>query len=395
MAQRLLLNSYPFTTFLDRVHHLVGNGDVPNSGTFISQTPRDLSWNQKFHEWTRWSAPIGKTTSNSVGQTSELMLYKTSNRGRILPETKTSVQEFLSTLHSSNKKSSEHVVDDFWLSEKQQRSSALFGTVLHSVPQNGKEYLPHLLKGASNMMSTFSTTMPSMTNILRYATPNSEAPVETMTIRFLPNPLAINPATKRPLGPQVLAAFPTIEMHFDINYDQPLKLRSVEAIVQETRSDLMLPAHPIDIRFLQQSIQRLVPEKHDMPEITNFVKDSYMSRTARRLDIPPTIRFPISKSLTVGKESPLTYLGFGQDPAFHEVEYLFAERELRSSLSMSLDDWDLDYTHISGGKSSGKRNELSMKPLKGSVKVTPVELYKAALNFAESFGANTVVPSRQ
>jgi hypothetical protein len=395
MAQRLLLNSYPFTTFLDRVHYLIGNGDVPHSGTLTSLAPRDLSWRQKFHGWTRWSTPIGKTTSDPVGQKAEVVLYKTSNRGRIVPETKTSVQELLSTLHSSKGNSSEHVVDDFWQSERQQRSSALFGTVLHSVPRNGEEHLPHLLQGTSNIMSTFSTTLPSMTNMLRYATPKSEANVETMTIRFLPNLLATNPATKRPLGPEVLAAFPPIEMHFDIHYDQPLKLRSVEAIVQETWSDLMLPAHPVDIRFLQQSVQRLIPEKHDMPEITNFMKDSYMTRTARRLDIPPTIKFPISRSLTVGKETSLTYLGLDNNQAFHEVEYLFTERELRSSLSLSIDDWNLDYTHISGGKSSGKRNELSVKPLKGSVEVTPVELYEAALGFAESFGANTIVPSRQ
>jgi hypothetical protein len=324
-----------------------------------------------------------------------MALCRISHRAELVWAKKTSEQKLLSTAHSSKDDRSEPVPDDFWQPEKQQKSSALFGTILHSIPQSGEKRIPLILRGTSDTLRTFSTTLPNMTNLLKYATPKSEANVETLTIRFLPNPLARNPATKRPVGVKVLGAFPLIEMHFDIHHDQPLMLRSVEAIVQEARSDLMLPDLPIDIRFLQQSIRRLSPEKHDIPEITNFMKDSYMTKTARRLDIPPMIRFPISKSIMVGKGKALTDLGLDQDQAFHEVEYVFAERELRSSISMSVNDWDLDYTHISGGKSSGNRNELSLKPLKGSVEVTLDELHEAALDIAKSFGENIVVPLRQ
>jgi hypothetical protein len=62
---------------------------------------------------------------------------------------------------------------------------------------------------------------------------------------------------------------------------------------------------------------------------------------------------------------------------------------------LSWNDWGLVFTHINGGKSSGKRNELAMKPSKSSSNGAPEEYLQAALSFAESFGTTKYAPIRQ
>ncbi|EPE26475.1 hypothetical protein GLAREA_02388 [Glarea lozoyensis ATCC 20868] len=385
MAQRLLLSSDPFTSFPSRTHHVLGCRQVPNwnAGIFAASTAQDLPWKQKLREWTRWIAPVRSTTAQSGDEKEKRATKDVAKSQAHGPYP--SGDEIESSAELQEKTSTIPMEDENWETESHVNSSAVFGRILHSHSKTSTSNQPTSPWGTIHTLRAFSTELPNVNDVLRRASLHPKGNRETLTLRFIPNPCAINPTTKEPIGLHVLSQYPPINMHFDIHEDQPLHLRSVEAITQEVKSDLMLPDQAVDVRFLRHSFRQLKPQKFNMPAITDFMKGSYMTRKARRLDIPPTINLP-TLALTPTEEQSGTSNG---------VEYVFAEREVRSTLFLTYNDWALECTHIVGGKSSGTRSELSMKHINDSSESTQVELYDAALSLAESFGSSTGTHSRQ
>ena len=395
MAQRLLLASENFS---DRTLHTLGCREAPGwkSGAFISSAALALPWRQKLQEWTRWTAPISKNPKTDLpvdGQTAIDDSDVPSDVSRAVGTENGTVNDPFTTSQPSDETRNKVKKDDIWQTTELQSSSALFGTILHNHPGASTKDLPTSPWGSVRTLRAFSTALPNLTNVLRHAALYRETNVESLTVRLLPNPFAIDPATKRPVGAGVLSAFPAVEMQFDIHQDQPFKLRYVEAIVRENKADFMLPDQPVDIRFLHRVTRRLKREKLGMSELIKFMENSYVTKTARRLDVPPAIALPISSSLC--RSDMLKKVG--RDPAapLHNVEYLFAERELRSTMSMTWNDWRLDLTYINGGKSSGKRSELVLKPLKPTSDSTSQDFMQAAFGVADSFGSPPFAPIRK
>jgi hypothetical protein len=254
----------------------------------------------------------------------------------------------------------------FWSEEFVVQSSALMGTVLYAQPESSKidsERRP-LFADATRC---FSTAVPGISRLLAAASASNVKPTESIVMRFLPNPFYSASSKENPIGAAALSAFPPVEMRFAVDpTTEVLGLNSVQAVVSNENSDLMLPDSPMDIRFQQKTTSRLFCDQRSLPPgIGEFLNQSNLGPDflQRGVPTPSLLKVPIAAHLCT--KDAFKLLGLGRNKTdVQDVEYLFAGLEIRKTISMEFEGWRLLYTSVEGGKAGGRRGELRLLPVR-------------------------------
>jgi hypothetical protein len=392
VARRLLLT---LGNFSGRVTHWLGCKDMPNAmtGAFVNYpNVEGLEWRNRLRQWTRWTVPIQKTAGYQVEPLEPTEFANpgdqdppspSTNQGNENSESPNAEQTVADPSSGANRERSQG--STYWSDKYFTSSSTLVGHVLHSHANERSAQAKKLLDNNNDALHAFSTQVPNLTQILASATLLRPEPIESLILRFLPNPLQPSASDNKPIGPAALNAFPPVEMRFDIDPDtSKAKFRETRAVVQEERTDLMLPYQAVDLRFLQKTTSRL--RRSFIPQIKDFLDKSDLSLMGGQLETPAKILLPISRHLCrdQGFQLLLGKQETGQEIA--EVEYLFTGLEIRSTIALEFRGWRLLYTSIEAGKADGRRSELSLRPItvwSEKVKKTEKDFIKAGYELAE------------
>jgi hypothetical protein len=173
-----------------------------------------------------------------------------------------------------------------------------------------------------------------------------------------------------PIGAAALSSFPPVEMMFDIADDEArsVKLKYIQAIVNESKKDVMLPGSAVDLRFQQRTTSRL--RRRYIAQVEDFLKQSNLNLAGNApLETPPSITLPISSNIC--REPGFKLLG-GKDLKsskeagndIRDVEYMYTGLEIRRTRAFTYDEWLLLYTSCEAGRAGGSRGELRLRPNK-------------------------------
>jgi hypothetical protein len=281
----------------------------------------------------------------------------------------------------------------YWNDKYETASSAIIGNVIHSFPNRNPEAIPKTpFTQTDQTVRTFSTALPNLSNVLKECRLSSrEAQDEVLILHFQPNPFYKHSSSNKSIGAGVLSAFPPLEMHFHVDTDtKALHLKSIQAVVREEGTDLMLPDQAVDVRFYQKTTSHLRARWLESKHIKDFLSASNLTYEGRRLDLPATLSMRIAKHLC--REPNLVKLGKDPEAEVHDVEYLFVGREAKKSLMFQYQHWKLEYTNVDAGRTGGRRSELQLRPISIQRKGTQEEFVQSVYNLAESFGTGMITP---
>lgn len=371
------------------------------NGTFVEYgLDSGLSWRDKLRKWTRFSAPIGKDMD--IKTPGEIFTFP-EHQEDVSTDQPKAAKDFPSTEATTPTQSATDgespLGTDYWSDHYTVASEAVLGAVLHTDPKS-PDGMPKTPVGSPEILRAFSPTLPTISKIIKSMQMPRQNTNDTLVLRFQPNPFFVDPDTTKAVGADILKVFPALEMTFDavsnpdavLASSKDLVLRSMDAVVEETMSDIMLPDQAVDIRFKQRTTSRLRLRQLTMPSITEYLQFSDLEAGTRRLDLPPKITMPIAKHLC--SVDDLAKLNRNPEDEIHMVEYLFVDRQFRSGLSLSYNDWRVSYTYVNGG-ADGKRNELTIRPVKSGANATKQEYLNTVFELTERFGESSVDVARR
>ncbi|KAK0110134.1 hypothetical protein ONS95_002787 [Cadophora gregata] len=388
VARRLLLTSVQTS---DRIEHqLASDAATLKNGAFIRhEVGNTLPWSDRLREWARWTAPTFKDkteVSNRVGAETVLVSKPMSHQRKRQTQVRTGT------------------APTYWSPNYVTRTSAIMGKVLHATLASPDSLPPPLTLGGNNQINAFSPQVPNLSRVLSKAQLIRYGErIDHLVLRFLPNPFAQttglwqdhkvdkSPGKPRAIGSQALSAFPAIEMRFTIDRKtKETALEEVRALVQESRTDVMLPHNNVDVRFQRRTTSRLSNES--IEPIRAYIQNSNLKLSGSKLlQTPPSIRIPIESHLC--REQGLALLGEVDSKgnkiptaAVGEVEYLFAGLEIHSALSFDYRSLRLRYTSIESGKAGGQRAELSLQLPRDHKRTDEKAFIKMAYELASEFG---------
>ena len=160
-----------------------------------------------------------------------------------------------------------------------------------------------------------------------------------------------------------ISAFPDLHLRLAIeNSSRSIELSEVRLIVDERESDLLLLREVADIRFRAYSF--ISGTSNIDPKIQQFVADSNLDVWASkgRLKTPSRLQisipgFAIKSHTNKGSTTPLPL-----SENHVTVEYAFSRLEYHSHMSVLYQGLNTSYSTIEGGKTGGRRNEISLEP---------------------------------
>ncbi|KAI9732045.1 MAG: hypothetical protein M1818_007640 [Claussenomyces sp. TS43310] len=320
-----------------------------------------LSWRDRLDQWARWTVSISKLEAMGPLSSSEEPIETSASD----PTSKSTDRE-QSVRISSGRLRDKQMTDHVALEDQTQRtesfswsdsymttSSAVVGHVLHQISESDTSTaspVHALIKDRTN----FIPATLNVSRLLGYEKKSlNMRPVTSLRMRFLPDPWNAGSQQAKGLGP------PPIEMRFRIDPStKDVELKDVLAITESTMTDVLLPDRALDLRFRQRTTSRLMMMRgQQVPQISNFLKDSQLNLRQGALVTPPSLTLPIVPRICdhKGKLAEI-------DSGSFDVEYLFAGLEYRTSFATSFKGWTLLYTSIEGGKANGRRSELSLRP---------------------------------
>ena len=355
-----------------------------SKGAYIKHPNTEgLGWRDRLREWTRWTIPIQKNAEYEVRLDATEPTNLEIQRSPQLPDPNHTIEgvkplEVVGAVVNefSEPDSSSPQGLSYWSAKPFTSSSILVGSVLHSHPNEKSARATKLLKSnRSEVLHAFSSGVPNLSQILTHATllrakqeltpvsqptPSRIKPVESLILRFLPNPFQISDSDNQPVGASALDAFPPVEMRFDIDPEnREAKLRETQVVIQEDISDIMLPEQAVDLRFEQRQTRRL--RRKYIPQIKQYLEQSDLCLAGGQLETPAKIRLPISRHICKDQGLQLLSGHPDADQDVAEVEYLFAALEIRSTIALSFKGLRLLYTSIEAGKAGGRRSELKVR----------------------------------
>jgi hypothetical protein len=363
IAYRLLILS---ANLPNRVRHWLGYRNTPtgSKGSFIKFQPNPgFAWWERRREWWRWVAPVTKeeNISMELGDKAQSSL-ESSNDINIPPVDLDSSEAASIESDISDPKHSVSKTAVYWSPNYITESSALIGTILHSVSPSSAVTLQSL-KPADlfhRADQKFDSATPNFSHLVNSKDARKvHDPVQSIIMRLVPDPLEEG---KGP-GSQVLTAYPSIEMHFSIDpTTKNAKVEAVQAVVSTENSDLMLPNSSVDVRF-QQNIRSQLrrPKSGDAypKSVRDFINNSNLNiENARYIETPPRVKIPIDRHLCRSSTS----IDMNENDEIKEVSYMFAGLEIHNTVAMEFDDWVMTYTSIQAGKANGRRSELRLRP---------------------------------
>jgi hypothetical protein len=343
-----------------------------SDGAFVEYTATDgLVWRDRLRQWTRWTTPIAKKVEeqNEPAESTRSLETPTEDKAPS-HETKPVIQK--------QQEPTEVETDDsqhkpkgyaYWQDNYHTESSALLGSIIHSHLDPAKPFAKALqsMGETSDVRRAFSTAVPNLSTILGSKPTRAirRKPLESLIMRFQPNPFFIPKESTTPIGIAALSAFPPIEMRFATNQEtKELELKDIQAVVSLENSDIMLPDSAVDLRFQQRSLSRFrVLHNRYPPGISEFLHNSTLNLSQGKLETPPKLTIPIARHLC--QEPGLDLLGKKEaEGDLHDVEYLFAGLEIRKTMVLEFEGWRLLYTSIEAGKAGGRRGELRLRPIR-------------------------------
>ncbi|CAG8962016.1 hypothetical protein HYFRA_00014124 [Hymenoscyphus fraxineus] len=394
-ARRLLLSS---CNLAFRTQRSLGCRSLPENqpGSFVEYgLDTGLPWRERLRKWTRFSAPIGKNNDSEISR--EIFLFQNPKEHASIDKAKDEDDQPSSVSKSAPESGAEGgeslLGSDYWSDQYSNTSEAILGAVLHTDP-NSLDGMPKAPVGSPEIIHAFSPTLPTITKLIQNMKKPRDVGNDSLVLRFQPNPFFVDPVTNKTVGADVVSAFPPLEMVFDAvpnkaDYLAPkdLFLRSVDAVVEEKFTDIMLPDQAVDVRLKQRITSRLRSRKLTMPQITEYLQFSILQAGPRRLDLPPTLTMPIAKHLC--NLPALAKSNRNPEDEIHQVEYTFVDRQFRTGISLLYNNWRVAYTYINAG-TDGKRSELSIKPINSGTHATKQAYINTVFELAESFGKSAV-----
>jgi hypothetical protein len=418
LATRFLLTSGNFS---DRVQYQLAT-HTPNSGgeSLVPYPPvKGLPWRERLRSWSRWTTPTGKEDLLPL----ELKRNPNKHHPKIILSAPTEPRENLKPGRTKKSKRVEKGDEsDYWSSDLFTETSVLFGSVLHSPLQPLANPVPAQTLANDSVVHTFSTHVPNISRLLSKAHTKRdfkrgseivEHVLHRLVVHFQPNPFYVPAVAKGelmrgPIGPAALAAFPPIEMIFDIADDKArsVKLKYIQAIVNESKKDVMLPGSAVDLRFQQRTTSRL--KRRYIDQVNDFLKQSNLNLAGNApLETPPSITLPISSNIC--REPGFKLLdGKNSKPSkeagnnIRDMEYLYTSLEIRRTRAFTYNEWLLLYTSCEAGRAGGSRGELRLRPSKDGKVMQEEDLVSFAYKLAsvitkggEGDGERFVLPSIQ
>lgn len=348
-----------------------------------------LPWRDRLRKWTRWTIPIAKP--GPVWQTTP-MVNDPDENGEAeelyqeeLPRKVNSVTPNPTKAKPSATKEELQGVT-YWNDKYETVSSGILGSVIHSHLNRNPKAMPKTpFEQTDQAVRIFSTALPNLSGVLKECQLSpSHVPDEVLILHFQPNPFHKHRSSHKSIGAGALSAFPPLEMHFHVDKSKALKLKSIQAVVREEGTDLMLPNQAVDVRFYQKTTSHLRTRWLESKHIKDFLAASNLTYEGRRLDLPVTLPMRIAKHLC--QNASLIKLGKNPEADIHDVEYLFVGREARRSMMLQYQGWKLEYTNIDAGRTGGRRSELQLRPISMQQRRTQEEYVQSVYNLAESFG---------
>lgn len=207
------------------------------------------------------------------------------------------------------------------------------------------------------------------------------------------------------VGPKVFTAFPSIEVHLLMDRNKELRLRDIIAVLHDSRTDILRPNDSVDVRFQRQTACRLKPSHHDL--IGKYLAASKLDLATpegSHLEPLPSIALPMEQHLVrpPGFQvlDPKIFKTKREDtndkkdeekgvlPEDRYVQYLFAGLEIRSTLALEWQGWQMTYSSIEAGRARGRRSELRLLPMKDNQQVTEAVFIEKAHALAKEISAD-------
>ncbi|KAH8811406.1 mitochondrial inner-membrane-bound regulator-domain-containing protein [Xylogone sp. PMI_703] len=367
VARRLLLTANAVSNRnVHSVAHLVTSS--PKKGAFVLYGPTEnLPWRDRLRQWSRFTYPASKASATEL-ESPKGDLSSVKHRFPLFDyfpgisniQGQQSVDESEAIVSHNGTGNEAH-----WSNKYFTESSAIIGNVLHShtaydpaIWMPSQRYNP-----SSNPLKSFSTSVPNISRILNEVQLENKQPIEGVTMRFLPSPWNNQDINGSGIGLRALDAFPAMEMRFSVHpITKALHLEDVNAIVQVTTADLMLPDQAVDLRFQQKTQSSLQTQPQGLAQINSFLTQSQLSLTSgKQLVTPPELALPISRHLCRMANEIVSPSSDLQD-----VQYVFAGLEYRNTVVMNYEGWRLLYTSIEAGKADGRRGELKLRAIKAA-----------------------------
>ena len=240
---------------------------------------------------------------------------------------------------------------DHWDTKPSQVVQGAFGSIVHSV-EKAFRWEAELEETASdprlrakNIRNTFDRLIQSrrafVTKVPNVLAAMNELTQDQSTLR---NRIYIN------LKPDVESQ-PSLELEISVNNnEQVTKLVSANLVYDTRVVDLLLPVHPVDVRFTSQTLFAAKPENFD-PAILTFLANSNLHLWGKeRLRTPQRLVLDLPSS---GREKNV------EDN--HQAQYSFASLFVSSDLRTSFQGFPLMMSTIEAGKSGGHREELKLE----------------------------------
>lgn len=365
-----------------------------------------LSWRERLRRWTRWTIPIPKdsppiSTPVVTAPGEPVADQKVADQEQKKAPKEKKLTHKQKKINKKIEKANAVKTPElptlegltYWDDNYETASSAMFGSILHSHPTSKLKDTPKTPLDVKEPIRTFCTALPNLSSALQECQLSPrDAPNEVLILHFQPNPFSKPSDADSSIGALALSAFPPLEMHFHVDAaTKALKLESIQAVVREEGTDLMLPSQAVDLRFHQKTTSHLLARWLESKHIKDFLAASNLTYEGRRLDLPPTLKMRIASHLCDGPS--LGKLNMNPATPVHDVEYLFVGREAKRSLIFHYHDWKVEYTDIDGGRTGGRRSELRLRPICIARKGTQEEFLKSVYNLSESFGTGTIVPA--
>ncbi|KAK6586687.1 hypothetical protein PZA11_001744 [Diplocarpon coronariae] len=385
---------------LSRVENRLASGPLSTKeGAFVSTTISDtLPWRHRLRDWVRWTAPTGKD---------EQMPAKISDpQSAIQPSASSPKVDRPQKVKVDKSSTSASTTHPYWRDDYFTNISAVLGKVLHSSLASPPAKLE---LGGYNQIHTFAAQAPNLSRVInkaRLRMRNKDEKIETLVLRFTPNPFYIvthaakgkyaakRPFKRRPIGAEAMTAFPAIEISLSIDRQakEVAKLKDVLAIVHECKTDVMLPHNSIDLQFQQRTTCRM-SHIGISKVIAKYLKECNFALHGRdSLQFPPSVKIPISKHLCRGAGFHLLGQELDSDgnqiksEDVRDIPYLFAGLEIHQSLAFDYQDWVLLYSSIEAGKAGGRRAELKLRPIRAGQVADEKQFIDMAYQLANDAG---------
>lgn len=369
VAKRLLLTSLNPSN--NETPSLECDGVVESPGSFVKYTQVDvLGWRDRLRQWMRWTVPVEK---EAAPKSQPVHQEETIQQLNIEQAPDKDLEPHPPTRNTTPDDARVSNTSQYWNSRYSSEHSSVIGSVLHSTPNSSS---PHNPLSDLRAIHSFSTLVPNLSRVLSTAEIiTKDAPLSYLTLRFLPNPFSTTQdlisSSQRTGG---LSAFPPLELRFSVDPEtQEIKLKEIEAVVGDEKTDVMLPDNGVDIRFREKRTSRI--QRQYLKDIVEFVNKSNLNLGGGILETPPKLKL----SQRWGEWS-------GGAPL--EVEYLFAGLDVRNTLVFNYEGWRLLYTSIEAGKAGGRRGELKLRAIFNGEAKLGEEFVEMAYRLARDVGGS-------